>query len=100
MSSKPATGPPAGLDTLVAHLHRCMQTPAGIDTVLQFLCFSSGLGAAAAGRVAAQAPGSRLLELSQRLRSLSGVAAEARMVCSAAPPPPLRLSRLTGGPWC
>src|SRR5690349_6290403 len=38
---------PAALVAFIAHLHRCMQTPSGIDTVLLFIAFSSRLSASA-----------------------------------------------------
>lgn len=36
---------PANLDAFLTHLHRCLQTPAGIDTVLLFVGYSSHLTA-------------------------------------------------------
>lgn len=36
---------PANIDAFLSHLHRCIQTPSGIDTILLFLCYSSRLTA-------------------------------------------------------
>ncbi|RYP15226.1 hypothetical protein DL765_005865 [Monosporascus sp. GIB2] len=36
---------PSNIDAFLAHLHRCLQTPSGIDTILLFLCYTSRLGA-------------------------------------------------------
>ncbi|KAI2639593.1 hypothetical protein GGS26DRAFT_540767 [Hypomontagnella submonticulosa] len=36
---------PSNIDAFLAHLQRCLQTPAGIDTVLLFLCYTSRLSA-------------------------------------------------------
>jgi hypothetical protein len=37
---------PSNIDAFLAHLHRCMQTPSGIDTVLLFLCYTTRFGGA------------------------------------------------------
>ncbi|TLD31623.1 hypothetical protein PspLS_02044 [Pyricularia sp. CBS 133598] len=37
---------PANVDAFLSHLHRCLQTPTGIDCVLQFVCYTSRLSAA------------------------------------------------------
>ncbi|KAL0931073.1 peroxin 11C [Colletotrichum truncatum] len=52
-SSKPAklhlsailAAAPSNVDAFVAHLSRCFETPAGIDAVLCFLCYTSRLSA-------------------------------------------------------
>ncbi|KAK7747150.1 hypothetical protein SLS62_009205 [Diatrype stigma] len=51
-SSKPSSGlaallktAPSDIDAFLAHLHRCLQTPSGIDTVLLFVCYTSRLSA-------------------------------------------------------
>lgn len=36
---------PSNIDAFLAHLQRCLQTPAGIDTILLFLCYASRLSA-------------------------------------------------------
>lgn len=36
---------PSNIDAFLAHLHRCLQTPSGIDTVLLFVCYTSRLSA-------------------------------------------------------
>ncbi|EOO01600.1 putative peroxin 11c protein [Phaeoacremonium minimum UCRPA7] len=38
---------PSNIDAFLAHLHRCLQTPSGIDTVLLFLCYTSRFNSAA-----------------------------------------------------
>jgi len=101
-----ARTPPA-LDAFIAHLHRCMQTPAGIDTVLLFVAYASRLTASALdaatrtalrGRLAAlllaiparggsttvvvktPAAAVKVLATSARLRALAALLSEARMV--------------------
>ncbi|KAI1161026.1 hypothetical protein F5B18DRAFT_654094 [Nemania serpens] len=37
---------PSNADAFLAHLQRCLSTPAGIDTVLLFVCYSSRLSSA------------------------------------------------------
>ncbi|KAI1828185.1 hypothetical protein F4861DRAFT_170308 [Xylaria intraflava] len=37
---------PSNVDAFLAHLQRCLSTPAGIDTVLLFVCYSSRLSSA------------------------------------------------------
>ncbi|KAL2889633.1 hypothetical protein HOO65_020175 [Ceratocystis lukuohia] len=39
---------PSGVDSFLQHLHRCLATPAGIDTVLQLICYVSKLTASLA----------------------------------------------------
>ncbi|PKS10030.1 hypothetical protein jhhlp_004655 [Lomentospora prolificans] len=36
---------PSNIDAFLSHLHRCIQTPSGIDTILLFVCYSSRLSA-------------------------------------------------------
>jgi hypothetical protein len=43
LPSKPILLSPKSLDTFLSHLHRCLSTPSGIDTVLLFLCYTSRL---------------------------------------------------------
>lgn len=38
-------GLPSGTDAFLAHLHRCLQTPTGIDTVILFVSFAARLSA-------------------------------------------------------
>jgi hypothetical protein len=95
---------PAALDAFVARLHRCMQTPSGIDTVLLFIAFSSRLSASALdaltrtalrrriatlllamparGSVVVTPPAgaAKALATSARLRALAALLSEARMV--------------------
>ncbi|KAK0711388.1 hypothetical protein B0H67DRAFT_585187 [Lasiosphaeris hirsuta] len=40
---------PSNLDAFLARLNRCLSTPAGIDTVLLFVCYGSRLSASALG---------------------------------------------------
>jgi hypothetical protein len=100
----------ASADAFIAHLHRCMQTPAGIDTVLLFVAYASRLTAstldtsvsaalrrravalllsipAARGKattaavvVQPSAGAVRALATSARLRALAALLSEARMV--------------------
>jgi len=96
--SRQLAAAPARLDAFLAHLHRCMQTPGGIDTVLQMVWASSRLAGILLARHAPQSsardlvaaalglPGrSRLLvaasatmPLAQRLKALAALIGEAR----------------------
>ncbi|KAL8417690.1 hypothetical protein RB594_001372 [Gaeumannomyces avenae] len=105
---------PADLDAFLAHLHRCLQTPSGVDCVLQFVCYGSRLSAAiltalsqnalrrssrelvalafalpprtavlfasAGPTVPATAASARALLVAQRLKALSGLLSEARVM--------------------
>lgn len=105
---------PANLDAFLAHLHRCLQTPSGVDCVLQIVCYGSRLSAAiltalsqnalrrssrelvtlafalpprtavlfasAGPAIPATAASARALLLAQRLKALSGILSEARVI--------------------
>ncbi|KAI5863171.1 hypothetical protein GGS23DRAFT_609625 [Durotheca rogersii] len=61
---------PSRADAFLAHLQRCLQTPAGIDSTLLFACYASRLGAAvleSAARPAIQRSAERLLALAAAL---------------------------------
>ncbi len=40
---------PRDLDAFLSHVQRCLSTPTGIDTILQFVCFASSLGSSLVG---------------------------------------------------
>ncbi|WQF75435.1 hypothetical protein CDEST_00449 [Colletotrichum destructivum] len=46
---------PGNVDTFVAHLSRCFQTPSGIDTVLLFVCYTSRFSASVLDSLGASA---------------------------------------------
>ncbi|KAI2626633.1 hypothetical protein GGR54DRAFT_478492 [Hypoxylon sp. NC1633] len=61
---------PSHADAALAHLQRCLQTPAGIDTVLLFTCYTSRLAASsleALSRPAVRRSAARLLALARAL---------------------------------
>ncbi|KAI1203209.1 hypothetical protein F5X97DRAFT_285284 [Nemania serpens] len=61
---------PSNVDAFLAHLQRCLSTPAGIDTVLLFVCYSSRLTSAALTslvRPALQRSAARLVALASAL---------------------------------
>lgn len=61
---------PSNADAFLAHLQRCLSTPAGIDTTALFLCYTSRLAAAgleALTRPALQRGAQQLLALAQSL---------------------------------
>lgn len=92
---------PSNVDAFLTHLHRCLQTPAGVDTVLLFVGYTSRLAAAlltsapathlqqsarvllarylgdAAGKI--KLPGPELATTVGGLRALSGLLSEFRM---------------------
>lgn len=89
---------PAKIDAFLAHLHRCLQTPAGIDTVLLFVGYSSRLASAlltsapsttlqASARAllanlvtdAAKIPNPNTTQVARSLRTLSDLMSEFRM---------------------
>ena len=74
---------PAKIDAFLSHLHRCLQTPAGVDTVLLFICYTSRLASslltsASAARLQASARAllSNLVVAGAASEKLRGVAVD------------------------
>lgn len=80
---------PSRTDALLTRLHKCLATPAGIDTVMLFLCYTSRLSASALTGLSASPAGKWLAlllsgrsasTLATRLRALSTLLSEARTI--------------------
>jgi hypothetical protein len=75
LKAKPSS-PLARLDDFAAHLNRCMQTPAGVDTVLLLLCYSTRLSAAVINSTLNPSP--RIMSLFMRLLAPSAAGSSSK----------------------
>ncbi|KAK0738475.1 hypothetical protein B0T18DRAFT_335399 [Schizothecium vesticola] len=80
---------PSRADAVLTRLHKCLATPAGIDTVMLFVCYTSRLSASALTGLSASPAGKWLAlvlstrasaTLAARLRALSTLLSEARTI--------------------
>jgi hypothetical protein len=78
-----AAAAPSNLDAFLTHLHRCLQTPSGIDTVLLFLCYTSRLS----GSILESISRSALQRSARNLVALAfALPPKTTILLSAAPP--------------
>ncbi|KAI1367785.1 hypothetical protein F5Y08DRAFT_297603 [Xylaria arbuscula] len=87
---------PSNVDAFLAHLQRCMTTPSGIDTVLQFVGYSSRLTAAILSTLvqpALQRSASRLIALASALPPQATLIFDAKTLPSSSAALALNLSR-------